>query len=374
MRQSGSSEAARSLRHPQEADLKSASGRSAGEQTGTIHSIQLLRAAAAGLVALFHSQQAFAARVAPPWFANEGYWFGFGAVGVHVFFVISGFIMVVTSWSKGKYDAAAFFRRRLVRVYPIYWLCASAYLAVHHALGRPYGFTAGEVGAALTLWPGAATAIIGPAWTLTFEMYFYVCFGLAMLLGLSRGLLVLGTVFGTAIVVGALLGPAGEVGHVVTNSLLLEFLAGAAIGWLALQGRLPLRLGPALAATGLALFAAGLAGGYDGAPSAIVWGLPSALLVLGLITWERRNGAARLVRLAGKLGDSSYVLYLIHILLVTLAVEFALSFGGNSTLEPSAAAILVATGAVVIAHLVHLAIERPLQRLLNPKRLIDPQW
>lgn len=358
----------RSTRRIWEVELESVQGRSAGKPTGTIHSVQLLRAIAAGLVALFHAHQGFATRVARPWFESEGYWFGFGAVGVHVFFVISGFIMVVTSWNRGSYDAAGFFRRRLTRIYPIYWLCALNYLAVHLAIGQPYGLSLAEIGAALTLWPGAASGIIGPAWTLTFELYFYLCFGLAMMLGLTRGLLLLGTIFFAAIVVGVWFRPSSEVANVMTNGLLLEFLAGATIGWLALRGRLPQRFGPLLTVLALALFVAGLAVGYERGPSALVWGIPSAVLVLGLVSWERRVGAGPAIRLVGKLGDSSYVLYLIHILLVTLGIEIALALGGATTLEPMIAAILIAACSVVIAHIVHLAIERPMQHWLSPRR------
>ena len=338
------------------------------DQAATIHSIQMLRAIAAALVAIFHSHQAFAARVSTPWFAHEKYYFEFGAVGVHIFFVISGFIMVITSCARGSYDVRAFFRRRLVRIYPIYWLCALAYLAVHAAIGRPYQISWEGIAGALTLWPGLASSIIGPAWTLSFEMYFYVCFGLAMMLGLTRGLVALGAVFGAAIVLGAILRPAEGFVFVATNTLLLEFLAGTAIGWLTLRGHLPRPFGPLLTGLGVILFLAGIAAGYDRLPSALSWGVPSAILVLGLVTWERQSGAARTIRQAGRLGDSSYVLYLIHTLLVTLAVETALVFAGPANLAPITAAVLVGAAALVIAHALHLAVERPLMARLNSRR------
>lgn len=340
----------------------------AGETAATIHSVQLLRAIAATLVVLFHAQVSFATDVSRPSFSSESYLFAFGAVGVHVFFVISGFIMVITSWTRGRYDAAAFFRRRLTRIYPIYWLCAICYLAVHALIAKPYQLSSEQIGGALVLWPGLSSLIIGPAWTLTFEMYFYLCFGLAMLLGLDRGLIALGTLFGAAIAVGAWLQPGEGVAFVITNSLLLEFLAGAAIGYLSLRGAIPSSFGPAITGAAIVLFGAGLWYGYDRAPSAVVWGVPSALLVLGLIAWERRNGASYWVRKAGKLGDSSYVLYLIHVLVVSLALEIAGGFDGANSLEPAAAALIITPLAVVLAHGIHSAIEKPLLRLLNRSR------
>lgn len=338
----------------------------------TIHSIQLLRAIAAGLVALFHAHQAFAAQVTQTWFANEEYVFGFGAVGVHIFFVISGFIMVVTSFGHEGFRVRAFFRRRLVRIYPIYWICALLYLAVHEMTSQPYDLTGQAFLGALVLWPGSASGIIGPAWTLGFEMFFYVCFGLAMTLGLTRGLVILGAVFASSILAGAALESASAFVQVITNTLLLEFLAGSAIGWLTLQGRLPVRFGASLTGFATMLFAAGLVIDYNRWPSALTWGVPSAILVLGLVAWESRTGAASAVRWGGQLGDSSYVLYLIHTLLVALAVDAAWAHGGQTSLAPITAGFVIATAAVAIAHGAHLLVERPLMRRLNPSRTLLP--
>ncbi len=342
-------------------------------QNVTIHSIQLLRSVAATLVVLFHAQQAFAARVSSALFHQEGYLFGFGAVGVHIFFVISGFIMVLTSFQPGRpYDAMKFFKRRLLRIYPIYWLCALVYIGVHALIGIPYRLSGGEILGALVLWPGDAAQVIGPAWTLSFEMFFYLCFGLAMMLSLTRGLIVLTTGFVAAIAFGTLVADKGPVLHLMTNTLLLEFLAGAAIGWLAQAGRLPLRLGPALTAVGVMLFAAGIALGYERLPSAIVWGVPSAVLVLGLVTWETRRGAGKAVRRIARLGDSSYVLYLIHILIVTLAVEASNALPGVTVLAPPVAAGIVALVCIALSEAVHIGIERPLLALLSPNRGLVP--
>ena len=247
-------------------------------QDATIHSIQLLRSVAATLVVLFHAQQAFATRVSPALFHHEGYLFGFGAVGVHIFFVISGFIMVLTSCQPDRpYNAGRFFRRRFLRIYPIYWLCALAYVGVHAVIGI---------------------------------------------------------------------------------SLLLEFLAGAAVGWLALAGRLPVRWGAALTGAGVALFVAGIALGYERLPSAISWGIPSAVLVLGLVTWEAARGASPAVRRLGKLGDSSYVLYLIHILVITLAVAISHALPPAMVLEPPVAAFIIALTGIALAEAIHRGVER----------------
>lgn len=342
-------------------------------QTATIHSIQLLRAVAALLVVLFHGQEAFAKHLTQPAFASESYLFAFGAVGVHIFFAISGFIMVVTSHSAGGYDAARFFRRRLSRIYPIYWLCVGLYLLVHALLAEPYNLDAATVVRAALLWPGDAAAIIGPAWTLSFEMFFYLCFGLAMLAGLERGLLILGGVFVIAIASSLVFPPQNAAWGLATNALLLEFVAGTAIGWLYVRDRLPLRAGLAIFSAAIALFAAGIAWGFDRLPSVLIWGMPSTLLVLGIVCLEHRYGASRFVRRAGALGDSSYALYLIHILVISCAVRVAEVVPSGMLPEPAVAAFLIAPLCVVVAELLHRRVERPMLGFLNRRKKAFPQ-
>src|SRR5690606_18586486 len=119
-----------------------------------------------------------------------------------IFFVISGFIMVLTSVRPDKpYEARKFFKRRLLRIYPIYWLCVLAYIGVHGLIGQPYDLSANDTVGAFLLWPSSASLFIGPAWTLSYEMFFYICFGLAMMLSLTRGLIALFLVFGALIAV-----------------------------------------------------------------------------------------------------------------------------------------------------------------------------
>lgn len=328
-----------------------------------MHGIQVLRAVAALLVALFHGHLAFAGAGADTYFAAESYVLAFGAVGVHIFFVISGFIMVHTSSFAGGFSARQFLRRRLMRIYPIYWICVALYLLAHAAIAQPYDLTPGQLAGALLLAPGHAARIIGPAWTLAFEMYFYLCFGLFMTLGLNRGLLALGGFFLAMIALHPLLPWRGAAINLAGSTLLLEFLAGCAIGWLSRTGRLPGSGGTVLIGLALALFAAGLMLGYDRYPSVVVWGVPSALLVGGLVMVEngRRAGPAT-VRL-GRLGESSYALYLVHILVITLVLTAA---GDRADSIPAlGAALAIAILAQIVAEALHRGVEKPLLRRLN---------
>jgi exopolysaccharide production protein ExoZ len=345
--------------------------------TRTIHSIQFLRAIAAFLVVMFHAQQAFVAHTDPAPYQTESYLFGFGAVGVHIFFVISGFIMVVTSQATTPYDPISFYRRRFMRIYPIYWVCAAGYVAIYWLIGQPYSLSIGETLRAMVLWPGDAPRIIAPAWTLAFEMYFYICFGVAMMASLTRGLALLGAAFLLAIAWGALAHPTSQLAGLATNTLLLEFLGGAAIGWLFLKSRLPLRAGPVLSFLGISLFAGGTVFGYERLPSAICWGLPSVIVVLGLVSWEQLRGANSLVRWLGKLGDSSYVLYLIHVAIIAAIETVVLATFGTHSLEPAFAAVVIALVCGLLAVAIHNRVEQPLLALMKsrtpPKAVSSPE-
>jgi len=336
------------------------------ELTGTnFHSIQVLRAVAALLVVLFHAEGAYFRAGAAATIIDESYIFGFGAVGVHIFFVISGFIMVVASRFEPRFDGRHFLKRRILRIYPIYLACVGVYVSVHWVLASPYDVTFPTFVGAIALWPGTSSAIIGPAWTLSYEIFFYGCFAAVMGFGLTRGLLLLTAMFMCLAGAGFLLQPSYPALHVITDSLLLEFVAGAAIGCLLKAGRLPLRAGALILALSIVLFIAGGAYGYHRFPTIISWGIPSVLLVAGVACLEVQRGASSLVRVMGRFGDSSYVLYLIHILIITVSLPLAVAYGGFMQTGAVFAAASVSVACLVVSEIVHRRVERPLLQFVK---------
>ena len=75
----------------------------------TLWSIQYLRALAALGVIVFHALD------------GTGEDFEFGAIGIHLFFVISGFLMWTTTCNRDA-DIGHFVESRLKRIVPIYWI------------------------------------------------------------------------------------------------------------------------------------------------------------------------------------------------------------------------------------------------------------
>lgn len=330
---------------------------------GTVHSIQFLRFVAATLVVVFHAHLALSTRLLGSGTTTDAYLFGFGASGVHIFFVISGYIMYLTNFGReGRFAPGQFLVRRLIRIYPVYWIFALLYVVAHLALGSAYAIVPPQWIGALLLWPADAPLIIGPSWTLSYELYFYLVFGLIMVAGAWRGSIALTLIFALSVAIGLVLRPADPLPALMTNALLLEFVAGVWIARLTLDRRWPRRLGWVAAFTAVAGFGAGLAYGYDRLPSALAWGAPSALLVLGFVVLERSGGVPG-TRRASVLGDSSYALYLCHILLIDLAIAGL----RLADARPAMAIVLpaVTLGCIVFAHLFHLIVERPLMRVLH---------
>jgi len=99
-----------------------------------LRSIQVLRALAACAVVVLHAVPDAHAPV-----DNAGY----GAAGVDLFFVISGFIMANVAKER---SASEFLRDRLWRIYPLWWIAVLPWLFM-----VPRGGT--FVASSLTLWP-----------------------------------------------------------------------------------------------------------------------------------------------------------------------------------------------------------------------------
>lgn len=342
-----------------------------------LYGVQALRFAAATAVVVTHAVDLAGTRLGLETALVGGTLENFGAVGVDVFFVISGFIIATTTQGQtGVGAAGAFLWRRFRRVAPIYWL-----LSLPILIGMARGGTLSpEVAAATFLfWPFSGLKMtfpaLGPGWTLCFEMLFYAGFGLAIAGGRRVGW---GLVGAYAVMLAVGLVSAAPVLRFWGAPIILEFLLGVGI---ASVWRFAPR-GLALWAVGLALVGFGLSlvfgyGGIDdvralndpwnGLRRAAVWGLPSALLVFGVVRMERTDAApGRLGRAVAFMGDASYSIYLVHVLVIRALGRMFES--GMVALPGDAVVGLTVLASLAAGAVVHVWIERPLLRLMTPSR------
>ncbi|WP_434723207.1 acyltransferase family protein [Mesorhizobium sp. RIZ17] len=321
----------------------------------SIHSIQYLRGLAACAVVCFHVSEQF------------GGPFNVGAAGVDVFFVISGFIMWVTTAGKPA-DPWRFMRRRITRIVPLYWivtLLTAAGILIKPQFFYGHFFSVANFVGSLFFLPvlqeGAPHPIVIQGWTLCYEMMFYVVFTLALFLGERWRF---GVLVGALVAVVALhfVLPAGYA-RAFTDPVVLEFAAGVVVGHLWLQGaRLPLGVTLAMVGVGFLLLAASPL--FDaGMARALYWGLPATLIVAGAVFAERAR-PFKPASLPSFLGDASYSIYLWHVVVGVLATGVVLRAGLPAVLQP--ATILVVTLAFSAA--LYLVVEKPLNGRLHPQR------
>ncbi|WP_102959347.1 acyltransferase family protein [Mangrovicella endophytica] len=281
-----------------------------------IVNLQYMRGIAALMVVLYHATEN-AARLG----TNQLTQLTAGAAGVDIFFVISGFIMWVTT-SGRDIGSGEFMRRRLIRILPLYWAATLALAALailvpqllksttfelQHFLGSLFFV---PVERPLT---GGYFPVVFVGWTLNYEMAFYLLFAVSLLLPERHRAWPLVAVLVAAAAAGALLEPAGLAGF-YTRPLILEFGAGVLIGVL-YTSRIAVPRVVSLASflVGLALLAA-LCMSEGGI---LIAGPMAALLVFGAVNLEKSSRPWRIAPLY-VLGNASYAIYLTHIVTIPL--------------------------------------------------------
>ena len=322
-------------------------------------SIQYLRALAA-LAVVFHH-----ARGAKPWLYDPLSTFGAGQAGVDIFFVISGYIMFSAARAE---TVGEFIRRRFVRIVPLYW-CATIlqYGGLLHTPPTSQQDLIGHLWRSLLFlphWnpirPGDISPVLVAGWTLNYEMFFYILFGIGLFI--KRPMLTASFALPVLVIAGLVWRIKDPVWSTYTSPLLLEFLAGMLISRFqdllvhpAARWLLP------IAGTALVL------GGFTEGPRILWFGVPAAAAVMGALSLERSGRLPQLPWLA-RLGDASYSIYLFQILGLGLAVRLVpkLPISGPPQL---AAMIFIAIGAsAVLGFLIHRFLERPLTRRLARRR------
>lgn len=294
----------------------------------------------------------------------------FGMMGVDLFFVISGFIMVYVTreWAQSGIGKGAriwdFLFARVSRIYPLYWVVSAAVLAVW--IVRPdLVFSSSENDPqllnSLLLMPAWAYPLLEVGWTLVFEMGFYLVF--ALLLFLPRRLRPAGLcLWGGAVALGLATGLSEKnplFWHLF-HPLTFEFLAGAFAARLFLRfdGSIPLAYVLILLGLSGFLFWTLLGGDFEnGWWRVIRFTLPSVTLLLGAAWLDRHEVGAW--QPAITLGDWSYSLYLTHLLSLSVIALIWRRFGFSDL--PSILFLLVATvAAIIVSGLTYRLIEAPL--------------
>jgi exopolysaccharide production protein ExoZ len=293
----------------------------------------------------------------------------FGAVGVDIFFVISGFIITTVAASSTR-TPAQFAFDRIKRVVPLYWLASIPRFVVVLVGGT---LSMQSLFVTLTFWPALGSQTVSPllsiGWTLCFEMLFYLAAWVFLIAGKKPAAAwILVVIYFAAWVLLQL--TKASAFQFIGNPIILEFLFGVGIALAA--PLLPRRTAWPLIVVSILWFAVTIAFGYGDISETdmianatfslnrvTLWGIPSALLVAGAVLGrDWLGGKASKVSLL--LGDASYSTYLFHLLALG-----ALSRVSVLLPMPPIVLLLAAIAAGQITGVVaHLFVEKRLQRYL----------
>ena len=342
-----------------------------------IHAVQAHRALAALAVVAFHStvlwQNKAALGYVSPW---EN-----GNAGVDLFFVISGFIIVLSSRSLATRRGGwrTFIELRLIRLVPMYWLATAAKdVAVTAAPGMALHTHASiwnTVASFLFVPSYNAEGVIAPllpvGWTLSFEMLFYMVFALALFSALDAVMFVAPIMMVLALVSGFM--PKDWPAFTsLADPLVLEFVLGMLVARAFLSRRLQAIPSCVAIPLGLAgLLCLAVVPTHGNWQRCCFWGIPASVTLTACLAMEAH--LTRIMpRLLIKLGEASYSLYLTHgfflpvIGMVVFKIGLSPEEAGMTLM--SSCLIISSVASLLVYRFVEVPLTRGLRHLLTTRR------
>jgi peptidoglycan/LPS O-acetylase OafA/YrhL len=296
----------------------------------------------------------------------------YGWLGVHLFFLISGFVIGMSCWGRG---VGGFLTARAVRLYPAYWVSVLVVAVVLVLLADPLRpVTLGGTVVNLTMFQEAVgtTPVAEVYWTLWAEVRFYLLFSLVVWWGPSyRRIVTFCVVWLAAVTFLKAFVPDGTLPHIVLMSDYAPLFTGG-VGLFLIH-----RFGGSPAAWGivgvsflLSVPAARFRAGMEADPGQTVPTWPAVVILavcfllvtavaMGWLSWLRGRWLV-------VLGAVTYPLYLLHV-----------DLGGPllRTLQwhvPPAVLVVAVTLLVIgVAWLVHRYVERPVTAAARRSHLLD---
>lgn len=277
-----------------------------------LNNLQILRAIAALLVCCFH----FRDYLNFDTMKLGELLFGKGGIGVPVFFVISGFIMVFTTrkidFSQNiSKQIITFYKRRIVRIIPLYYLLTFSWMILG---GNFLIYFKGEqlsrlIHSILFLPQKDVFPVLYLGWSLNYEMFFYLIFGLSLWFKHKRYYFI-AAFFILTYLAGSVFQFDNGYMEMVTSPLNLYFVTGILFALLLEKRAVPKKWAAVLVTTGISIFILFLLDIISVKHNLLILPIVS-LFVLSFLLLDytfRFQGKRSLIFL----GDISYSLYLSH--------------------------------------------------------------
>lgn len=350
----------------------------------TLGLLQIFRGIAALLVVAYHlgesSQDYFSLNFLGDIFSK-------GYIGVDFFFVLSGFIITYVHYNDllNSTNKIIFLKKRIIRVYPVYWVIASVYLLMlifiskgkTNHLDHQMDFTSFKewihIAKCYLLIPHSYKFFLGVAWTLSYEILFYIAFFIAICIGFKRAKYIF-LIWPLIILVNQLwpniLMPTSLI---IFDIRIIEFLAGCLVGYLIIKSYRPANYLWYLCFIGGTIFAYQTMAHWDQKPLGIlILALLNGLLLFKIVNIDIHK-EYKYPKILLLTGEASYSIYLSHVIFLSLwfrifrMVIAKLSIHNLYLVQAMIIFLFLLT--VTCGIMVYKYVEKPLIKFLNAKLL-----
>ncbi|WP_455424894.1 acyltransferase family protein [Dryocola sp. LX212] len=292
-----------------------------------------------------------------------------GGFGVDIFFVLSGFLMVYTQTEKR--GPVTFFIGRVKRIIPLYFIISLPLILMYVNLKDIYPLLSN-----ILLLPSFGKShhelANGPAWTLVYEMIFYVFFAISLLISKNNVKACLITVSMIAAALYITIYQIGvsprygwiHLGYILGDTLMIDFAAGCIIAVVYqkvnvkafIDFRLLVLI--AIAITYVALNIMDDARIYR-------FGIPAMILITFAI--YTKEGSGYLYKALHTVGDASFSIYLSHIYF-SYAIKATRTANQVSIENTEISVILITLICVFVGIFINRTVEKPLMDFLSNKK------
>lgn len=299
--------------------------------------LQYLRGIASILVVLYHARGEInniysQSNLGDMLFSN-------GYIGVDLFFMISGFVIMLST-EKDK-SSFSFIVKRIFRIYPVYLVCL---LIAMYILDKPFNaefirsllFINLDLSASA---PWFGYAIIFTAWTLMFEIIFYLIFYVSMSIswkfrGYTCSIVIILMVVIINIHYNGTIGFSGyssipvnsntdhnyllKLARVLSSPMFFEFVMGIFIYKICnyIYNIVNINIARVSVITSIVLFSYFYVAGFNGGHGPFKCGLYAAFLLFSLVMFEKKCGVKK-NNIMNFFGNISYSLYLTHAIVLS---------------------------------------------------------
>jgi len=294
-------------------------------------------------------------------------------IGVDIFFLISGFVMIytsgqnTTSFKDFKKRSIDFLYKRIVRIYPVWWLFLILLLPIYFF--KPELISSDPDNSlsfikSFFLIPHEGKPLLAVGWTLEFEMLFYLLFGGSIFLSRYKQCIALSLLMILAVIAGLKFDLPNPFWELMTSSILLYFPMGMAFGLI--YSNINYSLFKLLLVAFAIIFSAFHTLEYSvGDIDRFIHFSPMAISVFCFFVFLEKGNMIISKKFYKWGGDISYALYLIHLIIIAIIGKISILLGLFPILGTPLILVIMFVSSIVGATIVYYMFERPVLRRLR---------